>query len=89
MAAVGEEYLSPIARRERAVIRVYGLCKALNDAGADPQWSRKSLREYINETYEAADGLDALAFTQLGEMEAKLTSDLSALLNPTDRKRGD
>ena len=48
------------------------LCAALNAAGADPPWTRKTLREYANRKFEVLLGLDALTFDQLRSLRDDL-----------------
>jgi predicted transcriptional regulator len=62
----------PEATREKLVNQVNVLCRSLNNAGDEIKWTKKMLTEYVNDTFNVKDGLDALSFETLPQLIADL-----------------
>jgi hypothetical protein len=58
---------------------IRALCARMNAAGATPQWTRRSLREYANEKFGVLLGVDALSFDQLTRLRDDLKNRLGGL----------
>lgn len=54
-------------------------CARLNAAGARPQWTPRTLREYANRKFDVLLGLDALPFEDLRRLRDDLKHQLAAL----------
>lgn len=60
-----------------AEIRTLG--RRLNEAGYTPQWTPRTLREYVNAKFRVLVGLDALAFDELRRLRDDLKLKLEGL----------
>ncbi len=82
--SVSEDSHLPKQAREYRIAELHDLCRRLNRAGADPQWSKASLDRFINELYDVEDGTDSLGGASIDETKQYLLRELKMLEATTE-----
>lgn len=80
MSEVAGRRRDPVEWKTRAewAAEIRGFCSRLNAAGAEPQWTGRSLREYANAKFGVLLGLDGLGFDELRRLRDDLRRRLAA-----------
>lgn len=73
---------APLVNRETLQAEIMAVCRSLDTAGDQPQWSKVRLTEFINEQYSVEDGMDSLSTPFMVELKALLNKRLSDLNIP-------
>lgn len=77
-----------IARRERKIIKLVNAWTRLRLLQNQPP-ALLTLNELINERFEVADGLDALAFNRIDDLTQEFETKIKQLKTPRDKSIAD